>query len=227
MGQPSLLLFMENINMMMILVIIISVYQSSLISATTGEDDIKTMIKKMKTTMEEKMSQTMTEMKTTIAMQDEKIAMQDKKIAELKQKEQKAEAFFCGYKNQVWEGTINYQSMFYERTNLPTGGLDLATGIFTSPIPGTYTVTWSLYSWNNDGREVRIDLYKNGERIWEAGQRSSSGLELGLMRDWGGSSLILHLDMGETLYLRHTEGTGRVLNVMFCTTLSLTDQIEA
>merc|ERR1711935_613819 len=40
---------MEKINMMMILgVIIISVYQSSLISATTGEDDIKTLMMEMK-----------------------------------------------------------------------------------------------------------------------------------------------------------------------------------
>merc|ERR1712021_200809 len=57
---------METINMMMILVFIISVYQSSLISATTGEDDIKTMIMEMKTTIamqDEKISQTMTEMK--------------------------------------------------------------------------------------------------------------------------------------------------------------------
>merc|ERR1711892_362560 len=49
--QPSLLLFftMESINMVMILaVIIISVYQSSLISATTGEDDIKTLMMEMK-----------------------------------------------------------------------------------------------------------------------------------------------------------------------------------
>merc|ERR1712021_165650 len=60
---------METINMMMILVFIISVYQSSLISATTGKDDIKTMIM---------------EMKTTIAMQDEKIAMQDEKIIQNK-----------------------------------------------------------------------------------------------------------------------------------------------
>merc|ERR1711892_165023 len=67
--QPLLLLYftMETINMMMILgVIIISVYQSSLISATTGEDAIKTMIMEMKTTIamqDEKISQTMTEMK--------------------------------------------------------------------------------------------------------------------------------------------------------------------
>merc|ERR1712021_179619 len=48
--QSSLLLFftMETFNMMMILVIIISVYQSSLISATTGEDDIKTLMMEMK-----------------------------------------------------------------------------------------------------------------------------------------------------------------------------------
>merc|ERR1711892_1055391 len=265
----------ETINMMMILgVIIISVYQSSLISATTGEEDIKTMIMEMKTTIimqEEKISQTMTEMKNLqtknqqyeewfeilnikteqqqndIQEQKEVVAMlqrenllnqekltllevdskkykedQTKKVTSLtedmnsmmsmehetsiKVTRDAPEVFYCGFQYGFQYGVsspsnITYDSMFYSRTNQPTGGLDLATGVFTSPFPGTYTVTYSLYAYNEQDGYVIIYLYKNEVEIDESQHYSSYDGLSGDATDQGGRTLILHLDMGETLSL--------------------------
>merc|ERR1711892_929651 len=239
----------ETINMMMILgVIIISVYQSSLISATTGEDAIKTMIMEMKTTIamqDEKISQTMTEMKNlqtknqqyeewfeilnikidqqqndieeqkkvVVMLQKENLLNQEKltllEVDSKKFKEDQTmkvtslvedmnsmmsldpEVFYCGFQDYVDRvyspSTIPYDSMFYSRTNQPTGGLDLATGVFTSPFPGTYTVTYSLYAYNEQDGYVIIYLYKNEVQIDESEHYSYYDGLSGDATDQGGS----------------------------------------
>ena len=72
----------------------------------------------------------------------------------IKVKRDTPEVVYCGYRDHVSSPyvTIKYDSMFYSRTNQPTGGLDLATGVFTSPFPGTYTITYSLYAVNDHGK---------------------------------------------------------------------------
>merc|ERR1711892_262933 len=52
----------------------------------------------------------------------------------------------CGYqyRTSITFQTIPYDSLLYSSTNTEGGGLDIATGVFTSPWPGSYTVTWSL-----------------------------------------------------------------------------------
>merc|ERR1711892_210495 len=52
----------------------------------------------------------------------------------------------CGhrYSTSITAQTIPYDSLLYSSTNTEGGGLDIATGVFTSPWPGSYTVTWSL-----------------------------------------------------------------------------------
>merc|ERR1711935_743697 len=138
------------------------------------------------------------------------------------------EVLYCGYQEHVFSpSTITYSSLFYSRTNQPTGGLDLATGVFTSPFPGTYTVTYSLYAGNYPGEEVYIYLYKNEVAIVESYHFSRYGGSSGSAWEQGGRTLILHLDMGETLSLHYTYGTGELYRVMFCATLSMFDQIEA
>merc|ERR1711935_895412 len=246
---------------MILAVIIISVYQSSLISATTGEDDIKTMIMEMKTTIamqDEKVSQTMMEMKNLqkknqqfeewfeilnikidqqqnhIQEQKEVVAMlqrenllnqekltllevdskkykedQTKKVTSLtedmnsmmslehetsiKVKRDTPEVVYCGYRHDVTSlSTIKYDSMFYSRTNQPTGGLDLATGVFTSPFPGTYTVTYTLYTYNDHGEYVWLYLYKNEVQIDESEHVSyygASSSSSGSVGEQGGRTL--------------------------------------
>merc|ERR1711892_227450 len=283
--QSSLLLFftMDTFNMMMILaVIIISVYQSSLISATTGEDDIKTLMMEMKNLQKknqqfeewfeilnikiDQQQNDIQEQKEMVAMlqrenllNQEKLTLlevdskkykedQTKKVTSLtedmnsmmsmeheksiKVTRDAPEVFYCGFQYGFQYGVsspsnITYDSMFYSRTNQPTGGLDLATGVFTSPFPGTYTVTYSLYAWNNHDEYVFIFLYKNEVQIDESQHYSSYSGSSGQVRDQGGRTLILHLDMGETLSLRYTGGSGDLERIMFCATLSMFDQIEA
>merc|ERR1711892_1547572 len=49
----------------------------------------------------------------------------------------------CGYKSSttITSQTIPYSILLYSSTNTEGGGLDIATGVFTSPWPGSYTVT--------------------------------------------------------------------------------------
>ena len=65
--------------------------------------------------------------------------------------------------------TVTYWNLLSSSTNTKGGGLDIETGIFTSPHPGIYTVTWSLYADDNSGEDtVSIYLHKNGEMIKES-----------------------------------------------------------
>ena len=82
--------------------------------------------------------------------------------------------------------TIPYTSLLYSSTNTMGGGLDIETGIFTSPHPGSYTVTWSLVSQNDRwDYPVIIFLFKNGKRIEEAQHYSDEVNISGSMLDQG------------------------------------------
>ena len=39
---------------------------------------------------------------------------------------------------------LHFTSILYSSTNMADGGLDIETGVFTCPTPGTYSVTWSM-----------------------------------------------------------------------------------
>jgi hypothetical protein len=69
--------------------------------------------------------------------------------------------------------TIPYSSLLYSSTNTDGGDLDIDTGIFSCPYPGSWTVTWSLMASDTHGdHEVKIYLRKNGENIDESYNRS-------------------------------------------------------
>ena len=82
--------------------------------------------------------------------------------------------------------TVPYTSLLYSSTNTEGGGLNIETGVFTSPHPGTYTATWSLVA-QNDRRDypVILYLYKNGKRIEEAQHYSDEVGISGSMLDQG------------------------------------------
>jgi len=137
------------------------------------------------------------------------------------------ESFACGYQNQWFatHATVTYDSIFYERSNQPTGGLDIGSGVFTAPYPGTYTVTWTLWASNENGDFVFLYLFRNGDIIDEPLHRTSleSISQPGYRMDQGGSTLIMHLDMGEEISLRYTNGNAHVNHVMFCVQLAQFD----
>merc|ERR1712025_700006 len=116
------------------------------------------------------------------------------------------ESFYCGFEVHFYHdsvpATIPYGSLVYERSNQPTGGLDISTGVFSSPYPGTYLVTWSLHAFNSHGESVSVYLRKNGAQINESVHISSFELsEVGHVKDQGGRTMFVHLDLGETLDL--------------------------
>ena len=82
--------------------------------------------------------------------------------------------------------TIPYSKLLYSSTNTEGGGLDIATGVFTSPWPGSYTVTWSLYAGDDAGDSpVLIYLRKNGQDITESEHYSHYGGPSGQVSDQG------------------------------------------
>merc|ERR1711970_1236788 len=106
-------------------------------------------------------------------------------------------AFACGWKDKfqhVSSMTVTYDSLYYERTNQWTeeGGLDITTGIYTAPYPGTYTVTYSLRVHTTD--ESEHYSYASGA----TGHHS----------DQGGRSLVTHLARGDTMELFCAECAG-------------------
>ena len=88
--------------------------------------------------------------------------------------------------------TITYTGSIYSSTNTIGGGLELATGIFTSPYPGSYLVTWSFTASDAAGQHyVWIYLRKNKEIIKESRHWSIyTGLN-GVVGDQGKSQLYL------------------------------------
>ena len=94
----------------------------------------------------------------------------------------------CGYQRStsVTVQTITYSTLLYSSTNTEGGGLDIETGIFTSPHPGSYTVTWALFSNSGHGdHDMYIYLYKNGMWIQESQHRSYYTGQSGYVDDQG------------------------------------------
>ena len=87
-------------------------------------------------------------------------------------------------------GTIPYTSLLYSSTNAAGGGLDITTGVFTAPHPGTYTVYWDTSAHLVSAQDVQIFLQKNGENIQESHHVSVYTGDAGLF-DQGKLSLIL------------------------------------
>ena len=178
---------MQSFNKIIILgiFIIVSAYQGSLISATSGDDDMNAIIFEMKTIIKTQsteikyLQQEIQDQKKVVGRLQEKITFMEVNSINCKEQDKKTnytaslreealnstsfenkksikvtkdppEIYYCGYEEETSSSgsTINYGSLFYQRTNQPTGGLDIHSGVFTSPFPGTYSVTWSLRNRN-------------------------------------------------------------------------------
>jgi len=137
----------------------------------------------------------------------------------------------CGGSNDKWINSnsriIDYSTLLYSSTNTEGGGLDISTGVFTSPWPGSYTVTWSLMAKNFQGENAfLIRLRKNGKEIVESLHASELTGQSGYTYDQGGRTLITHLDTGDTLDLycdRCDRGSAGVGWTSFCVSLSTFD----
>merc|ERR1711915_594002 len=138
--------------------------------------------------------------------------------------------FQCVFKAEenTNEKAVQYEREVYSRTNQFTvdGGMDLSSGIFTSPYPGTYTFTHSLYSHNENEDPSYLHLRKNGDSIPESLHYSDiyMGNEPGgVVSDQGGRTMILHLSRGETVDLYCNKCIASVKNIVLCVQLSQFD----
>ena len=115
-----------------------------------------------------------------------------------------------------------YSSQFGLQGDSP--GIDINTGKFVAGFSGTWRVDFSLYTANDPGESIDIYLYKNGELIGETrfiSYRSSSGSYHDT--NTGGRSVLLHLDLGDELYLGTTTMKDSAYNVIFCVSLEKFD----
>merc|ERR1719187_2453937 len=66
----------------------------------------------------------------------------------------------CGYKEytNIYQDTIRYSTLLYSSTNTEGGGLDIASGVFTSSWAGSYTVSLGLIA-QDDAGEHTVDIY--------------------------------------------------------------------
>jgi len=113
--------------------------------------------------------------------------------------------------------TVTFESFLanFNNGNRPGGGsgiLDLDSGVFTCFTPGYYTVSFSAsaYVGPNSGDHAKLFLYKNGSQIPESncGFWTSTGAINADVAVTVSRNLILHMDEGDTLEMRMTDGKG-------------------
>ena len=140
----------------------------------------------------------------------------------------------CGFQTQVQQTetqTIKYNQLFYSSTNTEDGGLDIATGVFTAPTSGTYTVTWSLTANAYQGFPwIDVFLLHNGEKIVHHYHTEFGADDLGMIFRQkgtyleliftGGRTIHLHLEPGDSLELYCDNCKAGLYEVFFCVNLA-------
>merc|ERR1712141_715654 len=107
--------------------------------------------------------------------------------------------------------TVTFDSFLsnFNNQDRPGGGsgvLDLDSGIFTCFTSGYYTVSFS--SWMNTGAPYgyqRMYLYRNGVQLPESYWFYGAAFDV-YFGGTGARNVILHMNAGDTLELRITEG---------------------
>ena len=133
--------------------------------------------------------------------------------------------YFCSYQDKFSapDSVITYEKLLYSSQSGLQGdspGIDINTGKFVSGFSGTWRVDFSLYTVPDPGEAIDIFLYKNGEQIPETqfySHRSSTGS--GWDVNTGGRSVLLHLDLGDQLYLATTVNEDWARDITFCVSL--------
>ena len=93
-----------------------------------------------------------------------------------------------------------------------------------SGFSGTWRVDFSLRTYPDPGDEVDLYLYKNGVQIPETrfySHHSPGGA--GFDGNTGGRSVVLHLDLGDEVYLATTYMEEPARSIIFCVSLEQYD----
>ena len=172
---------------------------------------------------------------------EEALKEKDDEIMELKEKtgvlQEKIEdlqnppfGYFCSYKVTLPESgssIVTYDKLLYSSQFGLQGespGIDISNGKFTSGISGTWRADFSLTTYIDPPEEYfNIYLHKNGEQIQETRFASYRQFAEGFDGKTGGRSVLLHLDLGDQLYMNSTSFTGFVGDFIFCVSLEEVD----
>merc|ERR1712080_126879 len=121
---------------------------------------------------------------------------------------------------------ITYDSLIsdYNNSDKPGGGdgvMDIDSGHFTCLTAGHYTVTFSGWARVKPGEIAYVSLYHNGDRVDESEWWSyNSGSNRGWIQDQGSRTVIMHLAVGDTLYLRTDRYDGHIFDLVYCVSLT-------
>ena len=161
--------FVKELTLVLLLVVIVK-----------PENDLETVVKKMQIDILDELNKLKIQnikLEEKMKIADDKIQMVLTENNDLKREistlRNPPYLHVCGGSKYNWihsnSRIIDYTTLLYSSTNTEGGGLDIATGVFTSPWPGSYTVTWSLITRNYQGdREFGIFLRKNNQKVVES-----------------------------------------------------------
>ena len=137
--------------------------------------------------------------------------------------------YFCAFKDQFSTGNsvITYDKLLYSSQFGLEGespGINITSGKFLSGFTGTWRVDFSLWTGPDPAEAIYVFLYKNGVRLPEtefASYRSFTGS--GYDGNTGGRSVLVHLDLGNELYIGTTTMEEPAVNIIFCVSLEQVD----
>merc|ERR1712179_794452 len=134
---------------------------------------------------------------------------------------------YCGYRG-FWSTpnrVITYQRLMLSEGD--AGVLARNTGVFRASVSGLFQINWSLFNRLKGNEENRINLYRNGKRIYES--EHASYIEYSTVRErerviaeMGGRTMLLRLWAGDTLKLRSGKTSsfeGTAYKIHFCVML--------
>ena len=134
--------------------------------------------------------------------------------------------YFCGHRGAFFltNSVITYDKLLYSSQFGLQGGININTGKFVAGSSGTWRGDFSLVTDPDPGGDVIVFLYKNGEKIPETlfyshGSDAGSGWDI----NTGGRSVLLHLDLGDELYLGTTLMENYAERIIFCVSLEQSD----
>merc|ERR1711874_207703 len=156
--------------------------------------------------------------------------MEKLKVAQDKLEEENYFSFYCAvagvqYNMARSNRSITYEAVMLSSPNVEGSSFDKFSGVYTSGLPGVYSVTWSLVSSNGpEDSTTRVRLRQNGVQVYHSTTISGSGGGVGEQMDQGGRTLYLQMERGDTLDLFCDDCSAGIGNVSFCVSLAKASQ---
>ena len=110
---------------------------------------------------------TMTE---RLSRMEEREAKMEVKLSEAMARESPPQLAVCAHRSSWFlaGATVTYDSLLSDHSSSGPGTLDPATGVFTAPVSGHYTVAFSAYATLSPKQRAYLYIYWNKERVRES-----------------------------------------------------------